>query len=263
MLASDWSGLPGMAGGSAGFSTNSVMWLSASSIAITPKALASSRGTSMQPTVHGPPLGHMVGQHERVVHLVDVVAGQHDDVVGACSCHDVVVLVHGIGRAAVPALVVVALLRRQQVDELVHLVLQEAQPRCRWRSRLCDLYCVITPMRRMPEFMQFDSAKSMMRNLPPKVHRRLGAPVGQVHQAAATPPGQHQRHRTFGQVQSFAPDLSKSSCLRCGAAQKALHHHLNPATALPVTCALRIVPKWRRSLHCRYAADSETQKDAP
>src|SRR5438309_240255 len=42
------------------------------------------------------------------------------------------------------------------------------QPRCRWRSSECDLYCVSTPMRRMPEFRQLDSAKSMMRNLPPK-----------------------------------------------------------------------------------------------
>ncbi len=42
------------------------------------------------------------------------------------------------------------------------------QPRCRWRIRLCALYWVATPMRRMPEFSAFDSAKSMMRDLPPK-----------------------------------------------------------------------------------------------
>ena len=42
------------------------------------------------------------------------------------------------------------------------------QPRCRWRIRLCALYCVATAMRRMPEFSAFDSAKSMMRDLPPK-----------------------------------------------------------------------------------------------
>src|SRR5574340_190555 len=45
---------------------------------------------------------------------------------------------------------------------------RNAQPRCRWRSRLWLLYWVITPMRRTPEFMQFESAKSMIRNLPPK-----------------------------------------------------------------------------------------------
>ncbi len=42
-----------------------------------------------------------------------------------------------------------------------------AQPRCTWRMRLCALYCVAMPMRRMPELTQFDSVKSMMRNLPP------------------------------------------------------------------------------------------------
>jgi hypothetical protein len=42
------------------------------------------------------------------------------------------------------------------------------QPRCRWRISECALYCVATPMRRMPELSAFDSAKSMMRDLPPK-----------------------------------------------------------------------------------------------
>mmetsp|Transcript_44682 Transcript_44682/g.105121 ORF Transcript_44682/g.105121 Transcript_44682/m.105121 type:complete len:292 (+) Transcript_44682:1454-2329(+) len=42
------------------------------------------------------------------------------------------------------------------------------QPRWMWRSSEWLLYCVTTAMRRMPEFRQFDSAKSMMRNLPPK-----------------------------------------------------------------------------------------------
>ena len=40
--------------------------------------------------------------------------------------------------------------------------------RCMWRIRLCALYCVATPMRRMPELSAFDSAKSMIRDLPPK-----------------------------------------------------------------------------------------------
>ena len=42
------------------------------------------------------------------------------------------------------------------------------QPRCRWRIRLCALYCVATAMRRMPELSALDRAKSMMRDLPPK-----------------------------------------------------------------------------------------------
>jgi hypothetical protein len=42
------------------------------------------------------------------------------------------------------------------------------QPRCRCRIMLCALYWVATAMRRMPELSALDSAKSMMRDLPPK-----------------------------------------------------------------------------------------------
>ena len=50
MLASALSGLSGMPGGSLGFSRNETM-RSVVSTAMTPKPDASSRGTSMQPTV--------------------------------------------------------------------------------------------------------------------------------------------------------------------------------------------------------------------
>ena len=55
MLASERVSSPGIGGGSTGFSTNSVMrWFA--STAITPKALASLRGTAMHPTVQSRPL---------------------------------------------------------------------------------------------------------------------------------------------------------------------------------------------------------------
>ena len=108
-------------------------------------------------------------QHQRVVHLVDVVAGQHDDVLGLRALDDVQVLVHRVGGAAVPVLLVDALLRRQQIDR------SRSARRAGSSSRAAGgaaasaiLYCVTTPMRRMPELTQLDSAKSMMRNLPPK-----------------------------------------------------------------------------------------------
>ena len=50
MLASDLSGLPGIGGGSAGFSRNDWM-TSFSSTWMMPKALDSDRGISRQPTV--------------------------------------------------------------------------------------------------------------------------------------------------------------------------------------------------------------------
>ena len=42
------------------------------------------------------------------------------------------------------------------------------QPFCRCRIRLWALYWVATPMRRIPELMALESAKSMIRVLPPK-----------------------------------------------------------------------------------------------
>ena len=46
--------------------------------------------------------------------------------------------------------------------------LRKFHPRCRWRISEWALYWVATPMRRMPELIAFDRAKSMMRALPPK-----------------------------------------------------------------------------------------------
>jgi hypothetical protein len=42
------------------------------------------------------------------------------------------------------------------------------QPRWQWRMSECALYCVAIAILRMPEFSAFDSAKSMIRVLPPK-----------------------------------------------------------------------------------------------
>ena len=46
--------------------------------------------------------------------------------------------------------------------------LKKFQPCWRCRISECALYWVATPMRRMPELSAFDSAKSMIRVLPPK-----------------------------------------------------------------------------------------------
>ena len=45
----------------------------------------------------------VVGHHGGVVHLVDVVAGENDHVVGVEAVHEVDVLINGVGRALVPA----------------------------------------------------------------------------------------------------------------------------------------------------------------
>ena len=67
----------------------------------------------------------VVDQHVGVILLVDVVPGEDNDVFRVVAANDVEVLGHGIRRAAVPVLPVNALLRREQIDKLVHLFAEE------------------------------------------------------------------------------------------------------------------------------------------
>jgi hypothetical protein len=136
----------------------------------------------------------MVLHHERVVHLVDVVAGQHHHVVvlGGAGLDDVQVLEHRVGRAAVPVLVAHALLRGQHVDHLVELGPQEAPAALQVAHERVRL--VLRDHRHAPDAgvqavrqREVDDAE-----LAAEVHGRLGAPVGQLLQAGAASAGQHQ-----------------------------------------------------------------------
>ena len=69
-------------------------------------------------------------QHEAVVHLVDVVAGEDEDVLGLLGADGVDVLVDGVGGALVPGLRD-ALHGRQDLDELAELVGDDASPSLR------------------------------------------------------------------------------------------------------------------------------------
>ena len=68
----------------------------------------------------------MVTDHLHVVHFVDVVTGEDEDVFGfVVVFHDVRVLPHGVCGASVPGLVVELLARRQHVHELAAFARQE------------------------------------------------------------------------------------------------------------------------------------------
>ena len=93
-----------------------------------------------------------------------------------------------LGSAAIPCLLILIgrfelpesprwLLRKGRVKECEEMMIklfgepvafEEEQPRWMCCTRVWDWYWVITPIRRIPELMQLDSAKSIMRNLPPK-----------------------------------------------------------------------------------------------
>ena len=68
---------------------------------------------------------HVVGDHRPVIHLVDVVAGEHQHVLGTMGADQLDVLVHGIGGAAVPHRAEL-LLRRYDFDEFAELAAQVA-----------------------------------------------------------------------------------------------------------------------------------------
>ena len=68
---------------------------------------------------------HVVGDHRTVVHLVDVIAGEHQHVLGPVREDQLDVLMHGIRGAAIPARADL-LLRRDHLDELAELAAQVA-----------------------------------------------------------------------------------------------------------------------------------------
>ena len=95
-----------------------------SSTSITPSCVASASGTSTQPTVMSARARDVLVDHARVVHLVDVVAGEHQHDARIVAAQDVEVLVHRVRGALVPV-GRDALLRGQQLDEFVEAAVEE------------------------------------------------------------------------------------------------------------------------------------------
>ena len=70
---------------------------------------------------------HVLLQHQAVVHLVDVVAGEDEDMLGLLGADGVDVLVNGVGGAHVPVRAD-ALHGRQDLDELAQFLGHNAGP---------------------------------------------------------------------------------------------------------------------------------------
>src|SRR5262245_15383777 len=69
----------------------------------------------------------VVLDHRLVIHLVDMVAGEDDDIFGALFFQNVDVLIDGVGRAGIPGFVD-ALLGRDDVDEFAQLAVEIVPP---------------------------------------------------------------------------------------------------------------------------------------
>jgi hypothetical protein len=142
----------------------------------------------------------VVSKHAAVVHLVDVIAGQDDDVFRRVRLHDVQVLENGVGRAAVPPALVEPLLGWQEVNELVHLALQERPaalqvPEQAVRLVLCG--DTDSPDARVQTVGQreVDDAE-----LAAEVDRRLGTAVRELHEPAAAAASQHDGEGLLGEL---------------------------------------------------------------
>ncbi len=110
----------------------------------------------------------MLLQHRFVIHLVDMIASQQHDEFRIIALDDVDVLEDRVGGATIPVLLGNTLTGWQNVETLVALGAKKTPAALQMADQAMGLVRVATAMRRMPEFSAFDSAKSMMRDLPPK-----------------------------------------------------------------------------------------------
>ena len=127
-----------------------------------------------------------------------MIAGQDDDVFGRVALDDVDVLVDRVGRARVPGLVGDALAGRQDVEALVALQPEEIPAALQVADQAVRL--VLGRDADAPDagIERVGQGEVDDAGLAAEVDRRLGAPVGQLQQAAAFAAGEHIGHRRTG-----------------------------------------------------------------
>ena len=149
-------------------------------------------------------------EHQLVVHLVDVVAGEDDHELGAVALDDVDVLEDRVGGAGVPLRLRDALARRQDVEALVALGAEEVPAALQVADQAVGLVlggdadAADARVQRVREREVDDPG------LAAEIDRRLGPLVGQLHQAAAAAAGEHIGH---GIARRAAPDVRMFSAV--------------------------------------------------
>ena len=137
----------------------------------------------------------MLLEHFLVVHLVDVIAGEQHDEVGTVALDDVDVLIDRVGGAEVPHRLGDALRGGQDVEALVALGPEEVPAALQVTDQAVGLVlrgdrdAANAGVERVRQ-REVDDAR-----LAAEIDRRLGAPVGELEQAAAPPAGEHIGHR--------------------------------------------------------------------
>ena len=154
-------------------------------------------------------------EHQRIVLLVDVVARQHDDVRRMMVADDVDVLVDRVRGATIPVLLVDPLLRRQELDELVHLPAEEAPALLQVTQQAVRLVLG-------DDTDPADAGVETVRQrevddpeLAAEIHGRLCAPRGKVLESRSAPAREHQRDGATWQLRSSDPFVCHRSAPVC------------------------------------------------
>ena len=168
---------------------------SAASTCITPKALASATRHLDAGDGDVGAVVDVLHQHALVVHLVDVVAGEDDEVLGPVAVDDVDVLEHRVGGAGVPLVLRHALARRQDVEALVAHRLQEVPAALQVPDQAVRLV-----LRRDGDAPDAGVERVRQREvddarLAAEIDGGLRAALGQLQQPAAAAAGEHVGHR--------------------------------------------------------------------
>ena len=133
-------------------------------------------------------------EHSAIVHLVNVVTGEHQHVLRRMPVQHGQVLEDGVGRAAVPRFGNL-LLRRQQFDELLEAAVEETPAALDVANQAVRLVLRGHPDAANAGIHAVGEREIDDAELAAERHRRLAAPVGELFQPGAAPTGEHQRDR--------------------------------------------------------------------
>ena len=143
---------------------------------------------------------HMLPQHQLVIHLVDVVTGEDEDIVDIVAVNDVNVLRYRVGGADIPLVLIHTLGRGQDVEIFVPLGPEKVPAALAMPDQAVRL--VLRRNRHLANARvqrirkrEVDDAR-----LAAKIDSRFDSSVGQLLQTASAPARQNERHGPLGQA---------------------------------------------------------------
>ena len=146
-------------------------------------------------------------QHLGVIHLVDVIAGQHDEMPRLLAQDGIEILVDGVGGAEVPVLAD-ALLRAQNLDELAELVGHHAPPHAQVTAERERLVLQRDEDAAQPRIDAVAEGEVDDPVGTAEIHRRLRPFLGQRIEPFANPASQHHYESIVLHVDLSAPGVS-------------------------------------------------------